>query len=172
MSTRGAASRGRLPMAPEQKAARGRRAHRSTKDKPKPPPALPPLGNGPPEWLGELAKQRWHELVETLRTAGVLKETDATALASHCEAFEAWRRALDLFNACKEEPGKGFIQARGEGFALHPAAKALESARTQLLTTIGHLGLSPATRARIDTGPPPAPPANRFANNGTRDQRH
>lgn len=46
-------------------------------------PALP-AGASPPAWLGKVARRYWDELAPMLTTAGLLKATDADALAMYC----------------------------------------------------------------------------------------
>jgi len=123
------------------------------------PPAEPVVAvPEPPEWLPELAAEKWRTVAPWLVGAKILTATDTHNLEAFCLAYSRLRRA-------EEEVAKyGIVLPGGEGFgpAKNPACTVANEALRQMASCGSSLGLDPAARTRLaapaDSGKP-----NRFA---------
>ncbi len=104
----------------------------------------------PPDWLDDIAREKWHELSTRLGSMGVLAETDAGILTMYAQTWSIWRRASDLV----QDEGLTVPSAAGSAKtnpAVHVASDAVKT-----LTRLGvELGQSPSSRGSIRATTPP-----------------
>lgn len=48
-----------------------------------------------PDWLGEIAKDEWHKIVEDLKELDIITNLDVSALAVYCDAYENYVKATE-----------------------------------------------------------------------------
>jgi phage terminase small subunit len=96
---------------------------------------LLPLGD-PPEWLSDSQKQEWACAVENA-PPGVLKRTDAAALAVYVIAADLLRKANESSNQ--------------EGLVSTAVFRILRERGLFALKAASELGFTPVSRARIET---------------------
>lgn len=117
-------------------------------DEPQFPPGTPTC----PEWLGDIARAKWFELLGVLtKVPGLLRSGDGEALALYCEAYEEMRLAQDAINQ------EGMIVTSEKGGRYQHPAVGIKNRAIQRMGRIGALfGLSPSDRAalRIKDEPP------------------
>lgn len=120
----------------------------------------------PPDWLLADALDEWNRLGPRLHRAGLLTELDRGPFAAVCQAYGTWAfaekqmakvRAREIEAA--EDEGKG-ADAESAGFVSrtaagnlvhHPLASIASKARAEYVKTCVEFGLTPSSRARIDT---------------------
>jgi len=114
-----------------------------------------------PRWLSREAAAEWRRVVPLLEDAGVLTELDGGVLAGFCECLADLRRT----SAIIERDGYSFTTESGYS-APRPEVAIRKAALAQLRQYAAHLGLSPASRTRVEVVPPPAEfdPAEQFFN--------
>lgn len=88
------------------------------------------------------ARLEWERQAPRLFRMGVLTEVDGTALTLYCQAYKRWLQAEDGVEKALMATGR---LSRLRVLVAHRYAQ-------QLLQLAGHLGLSPAARARITLG--------------------
>ena len=110
-----------------------------------PQPQLVDGETTPPQWLDEIAVQKWAELVPELQRLNLLTVVDVTALASYCWCYSEFRRAADWIakNGSVMEVGKdGYRQQVPQVGIAH---KALDSMRRYEQS----FGLTPSARSGL-----------------------
>jgi len=170
--------RGPTPKPTAQKRAEGQRL-RADRDRPD-QPKYGAIERDPPEFLDDVSRAEWFRVIDLLARSGVVTEIDAMALGAYCEAWSAYRAALDVHREiCETDRGtlfRGQLSEKKTGdLVTHPAARNLRDARKAALEAASHFGLTPSTRSRLsvaNSGPAPADPAaapaNPFAANANR----
>lgn len=130
-------------------------------------PKLPPAVPDPPAHLSKIARDEWRRLVVVLQGAGMLTNADRTCLAMYCQVYGRW------VTAERKVSRQGTVVKTKTGYPIqNPQLAVATRAFEQLRSLMGELGLSPASRSRINAdGPPPganpdedrffAPPRNR-----------
>lgn len=119
----------------------------------------------PPELTGEAADE-WERLAPELDAAGLLAVTDRGILAAYCLAVADLLAARDAINRegrfVREPVQTSKGDTLGERVREHPAVKLLDRASARVQRLGAELGLTPASRARLE-GPAPidAPAGNR-----------
>lgn len=93
----------------------------------------PPLGARPPAWMLPSARMEWDRLCPLLEASGVLTVLDADALAIYCHILTALRAVIL------------------EGGKVDPRSLA------ELRQWQAALGMTPATRGRVQAVPPEPP---------------
>ena len=118
-----------------------------------------------PEWLLPEAKAEWRRLGPRLHRANLLSSIDRGAFAAVCQAYGTWvvaekalaairKRELAKLVADGEDAneGAGFVSKTAAGNLVHhPIASVARSARAEYVKTCVEFGLTPSSRARIDT---------------------
>jgi P27 family predicted phage terminase small subunit len=113
----------------------------------------------PPKYLSRGAKTQWRRVVPAIFRLGVLTEADVTALALLSETLATAEEARVIVDR------EGFAVSTADGGAKpHPAARIMETARSQVLQLFDRFGLSPRARQSVDVNPDRAAP-NKFAVN-------
>ncbi|MHA1225276.1 MAG: P27 family phage terminase small subunit [Candidatus Hodarchaeales archaeon] len=82
---------GLKPKPTKLKVLEGNRGHRRIPKNPEPAAVLP----DPPEWMDEVAKNKWRELAKALYQLGLLTEVDVGALEALCQLYAKWRRVTE-----------------------------------------------------------------------------
>jgi len=111
------------------------------------PPPLPPLPE-PAPWLGTAAKAEYSRVSEMLGER--LTSADYALLCSYAQAYEE----IALHSA--ELPKEGYYFPGTRGAVANPRLRALEIARKTLMDCANALGLTPASRQRIQSIRPAA----------------
>lgn len=123
------------------------------KNEPKPPLALPPS----PKMLDVTARAEWKRVAKILHGVRVLTEADLATLKGYCVNFSRACEAEVLVN----KEGVVITEMRGSGENTYsiskenPAFTAGLKARRQMLEFARELGLTPASRTKIQSAPPP-----------------
>jgi P27 family predicted phage terminase small subunit len=134
------ASRGRKPAPPEQKALKGERPGRINPAAPTPPDGV----GEPPEILDEEGVRQWHRFAPVLARMGVLKESDADALALYCEHYSRW------VVATKEIRKYGLTSVCGTGGEkVAPAVGIARESMAAMLKLLAEFGCTPSSRSRV-----------------------
>lgn len=119
----------------------------------------------PPDWLLPEAKAEWRRLGPRLHRSNLLSSIDRGAFSAVCQAYGTWvvaekalaairKRELDKLAAAGETGGEGagFVSTTAAGNLVHhPIASVARSARAEYVKTCVEFGLTPSSRARIDT---------------------
>lgn len=102
----------------------------------------------PPRYLTADGKREWRRVGRLLVDAGIYTDLDRTALTRYCHAFQEWREA------CRQLDRYGHVVAGAAGNpVLSPYARLEEKAGRTLERMLQQLGLTPATRHRVLSGP-------------------
>jgi len=111
------------------------------------PPPLPPL---PPaaEWLGAVAKVEYARVSQMLGER--LTSADYGLLCTYAQAYE------EIAHHSAELPKEGYSLTGSRGAVQNPRVRALEAARKTLMDCANALGLTPASRSRIQSIRAPA----------------
>lgn len=106
----------------------------------------PRLGVGEcPDWLSDVAKGKWAELVPELERIGLLTLVDNDALATYCETYAEWRRSVEYLR----EHGTVYESARG--IIARPEVGISQRARQLMRQYAQEFGLTPSGRVRLAT---------------------
>ena len=136
--------RGRKPTPPELHVLRGNPGKRGAVEG---VPKTAPLMNvpEPPEWISELATEKWREVASWLVTSRILSATDLHNLEAFCCAYSRWREGE------KEIAEQGIVILSGEHNipTKNPAVTVVNEALRQMQMHGSALGLDPASRVRL-----------------------
>lgn len=114
----------------------------------KEPEAEPPDKLRCPAWLEPIAKTTWRNVVQQMKTMGILSMADADMVARYSDTMARWRAA------------RKFIREKGEGYPVYKDGHIVAVrkyphtvAASQLLSDLDRmanlLGLSPSARASL-----------------------
>lgn len=160
--------RGPAPTPTKLKVLRGNPGKRKLPtNEPEPTPGAPSM----PDWLSAEAKREWKRVVPELLKVGLLTVVDRAVLAAYCQAH------AELVWATAEVERKGRIvevpvvnrvgDVVGEKLREHPAVRMQRDAFGRVKQFLGEFGLSPSSRARLqsptDAKPPEDDPLARLA---------
>jgi P27 family predicted phage terminase small subunit len=106
----------------------------------------------PPHWLQDEAKREWRRIVRELAELGTLGKADRAALTGYCVAFGVLERATRTLAAEGET-----VSAPSGYFLPHPAVARQKAALLIVKGFVSELGLSPASRARLQLPEPEDP---------------
>ena len=102
-----------------------------------------------PDWLDDVAKEAWAQLIPQLQQMGVLTQIDGNALCRYCQFWSRWKKA-ELFIAkhgevypLKDEQGKLKCLVQIPQVAIAHKLGALLTRLEQ------EFGLTPSSRARL-----------------------
>ncbi len=126
--------------------AKGREAEKGAPMKVKAPPC--------PAELGRVAKTEWRRLVRVLTAARTLTEGDRGVLAIAVEAWEEFIMAgAAIAEKCKPEKEGGMGPAGLEAAIAAGLTGRRDKAAARLLRALVQLGLTPASRSRVQAAP-------------------
>lgn len=116
------------------------------------PAARPPVRMAPPAYLGRGAKAEWRRILPLLGKRGVITLGDRAVLAMYCQAYQRWIEYERLIDA------NGSVQTTDKGFAMPRPEVLMATKQAALLKSLAvELGLTPASRARVDVPAPETP---------------
>ena len=118
------------------------------RNEPQPQPRLPRA----PEHLSEAAKKEWKRAGRFLLQLGLISDIDLAAFAAYCTAYGRWveaEQALQTYGLMLKSPGGFPVQSPYLGVA----NRALE----QMRSLLSELGMSPASRTKVDAVPQQEP---------------
>jgi P27 family predicted phage terminase small subunit len=122
-------------------------ATRGPKTKERPPTPVPGRPVAPDD-LSKEARQHYVKIVERLEEGGLLSMLDEDALAVYIVIWERWRKALGRI----DEEGE-VVVLNNKVLAKNPWLVIATESEKEMRTLLGQLGLTPASRSRIKTGP-------------------
>lgn len=112
-----------------------------------------------PLFLDPLAKIEWNRIITLLDGVDVLKQTDMSVLASYCQAYAMWQKAVEITNreglTIKQIGDKGQVR-----MVKHPALSIAADAQKDMLRAGSKLGFNPVDRIKVPQ--PPKQAANSF----------
>lgn len=83
-----------------------------------------------------------------MKSAGVIKATEAASLAAYCCAFSDFVKATEMMK------DKGFLIKSPNGYPMiSPLYTVANQAKQSLLRTMAELGITPSSRSRIHAEP-------------------
>lgn len=113
-------------------------------------PQAPPGRPICPAWIPKDAKQVWRAVVPLLEEMRVLTRADRESLTRYCVTFARWRTG-ERWLAENEWTIEAFDQAGNRIVKPHPMVRIVDSLATQLGKLEQVFGLTPSSRARIET---------------------
>jgi P27 family predicted phage terminase small subunit len=137
------AKRGPKPAPTELKLLRGVREDRIN-------PASPAVVEGDPPCpahLDDVARSKFHELVNDLRANGVLSRTDAASIELYASTYSLWRMARDDLKEAKNLTVEG---AMG-GTKTNPVLSIVTTTSGLLARLQSEFGLTPSSRSRVSS---------------------
>ena len=142
--------RGPRPQPTELKILRGNPGHRALNDAEPRPPAD---GIAMPPHLGEVAAQKWAELLPLLQAVRVMTRADIEALARYCDTYEWWLAT----RAKLKQEGDTYPILNDKGdikyIAQRPEVSIANKLAMQLRQLESDFGLSPAARTSLKVEP-------------------
>lgn len=119
------------------------------------PPAGPVRVPAPPAWLRAEAKAEWKRIAKTLALKGLLARIDSAAFAAYCQAFGNWAAAekeIAKLQKAADDPLAGFVvKTAGGNIVHHPLWSVAQKCRLETVKLAAEFGLTPSSRARLDT---------------------
>lgn len=119
---------------------------------------LPPAVLTPPAELSEDGKAEWLRVAPMLSVAGVLTEGDRTTLYAYCAAFSSWMQVQRLIAKikAKDPTFEGIlIRSAKNNLMANPLIGIANKHMNDCVRLAGELGLTPASRARMNFAEPP-----------------
>ncbi len=107
-----------------------------------------PTGIKCPSFLDKEAKREWKRIVTALSGLDILKQTDASILASYCVGFSRWK-AAEMTIAREGTTIKVTGSMGQEKWQKHPALMVAAEAVQQMTRAGTRLGFSPVDRVRV-----------------------
>ena len=126
------------------------------KNEPKPRPSVPVC----PDWLDDVAKERWRDLIPDLKAMKIISRVDRDMLAAYCNAYSMVKEASEFI----QEHGTTFAM-RGEPTFENPKGPircmlqfpqvSIHRNYIKIMQQLGaELGLTPAGRTRLNAALP------------------
>lgn len=109
-------------------------------------PQAPKFRRLPPEkpaWLSEEAATEWDRVLPELVRLQLVKQEDAAALASYCEAWATFVTATQTWHR------EGMTIEAKQGTLAHPAVAIARNAGRELRAWAAHFGLTPSTEQAL-----------------------
>lgn len=109
----------------------------------------------PPSWLHKEALVEWKRLGQALADQGLLSEFDRGAFAAYCQAWGTvamLEAELAKIRKDSDDPLAGIaIKTAGGNLVHHPLSTTIAKARAEMVKIAAEFGLTPSSRARLDT---------------------
>jgi P27 family predicted phage terminase small subunit len=132
--------RGRKPAPTTLKILEGRQPCRINKNEPTAVRGRPQC----PDWLDDVAKAKWGQMLDVIEPMGTLTLAEGEALALYCGAFSRYRQALDIIAR------DGVVPLGPDGSPRrNPAIGIAKDAEAVMLRIQAEFGLSPASRGKV-----------------------
>lgn len=107
------------------------------------------IDKNPPDYLDELAAEKWRELVPELENIGVLTSADRVALEALCNAYSLY------VQACQMVQKKGLITKGLNDIPYqNPYLKIVDNQSKIMKGYLQEFGLTPSARTRVKVNPP------------------
>ena len=108
-----------------------------------------------PNYLDAEGKREWKRISRELIAVGLLTSVDRAILASYCEAWSRWSQATRELHELASAKGKSvLVIATKSGNAIqNPLIGIINVAADQMRKLAVELGLSPASRSRLQIEP-------------------
>lgn len=117
------------------------RPDRAPKNEPNPEPAVPAC----PSWLHPEAKREWRRVVKEFEKLGMLTQLDRATLVGYCSAYAT------VWEAERAIQKHGMVQYTETGYAAQrPEVGIRNTALKEMRAFASELGMSPASRSRIN----------------------
>jgi P27 family predicted phage terminase small subunit len=98
----------------------------------------------PPTHLSDAERAEWRRVARLLKDAGLLEQLDKTLLAAYCTVYTRW---VEAEAKVKEF---GMVVKGPNGFPMQsPWLSVANRAMKEMLSILGELGMTPASRSRI-----------------------
>lgn len=101
---------------------------------------LPPTK---PDWLSDEAAAEWDRVLPELNRLQLVKQEDAAALASYCEAWATFVDATLIWHR------EGMTIEAKQGLLAHPAVAIARNAGRELRAWAAHFGLTPSSEQAL-----------------------
>lgn len=138
--------RGPQPKPTESKLLEGTfRKDRAPKNEARPAIEAPPC----PEWLDDDARAEWDRIVPQLLSLRLLSQPDLAELVGYCLAFSEVAYCTRFITANGRT-----VERPGQTPAARPEVAMLYKALEKLRQYASDFGMSPASRSRVEAGPP------------------
>lgn len=135
------AGRGGIGKPPELRIVEGNRGKRPIR-RPKVPKT--PAAVEPPDWLSDVARERWRSLAPELAELGLLSSIDTDSFAAYCQACARYREAVEAVAA------EGLtVDTLHGGVKANPAVAIQLQCAAQIRAFALEFGLTPAARMRM-----------------------
>ena len=105
-----------------------------------------PAKMNPPDNLGELAKQKWQELVSDLDAMSLLQNADRDMMMLYCDAWQRWHELKKIV----EREG-AIYETQSGNMIMSPAFSVMNRCAETMYKLAGDFGLTPVARTRIAT---------------------
>lgn len=141
------AAAGRKGQHPNLKLLDGRSANTDRNGYPKKEP--PPFHRGlpvKPESMSEDANWLWDQVIDQMKTTGILKPIDAPALEVVCETFARWREAVRF----RQE--RALLGHNSQGIVAAPWIGIEERASREFRAWCSEFGFTPAAENNLGEG--------------------
>jgi P27 family predicted phage terminase small subunit len=108
-----------------------------------------------PKYLTKTAKAEWNRVAPLLEEAGILRDIDASLLASYCQMFAHWRSSEDAIakNGLVVTVSSQTRTGRTDKPVQNPAVRNSIQFHKAMMATAVKLGISPLDRPRIEVPP-------------------
>ena len=98
-----------------------------------------------PDFLDDTALAEWERVVDILVANGTLGRTDRGVLAGNCQSWSDYISAVELLRR------EGMVVVTSSGYSQpHPMVAIMNGAWDRYLKTSRELGLTPASRTKLD----------------------
>ena len=140
-------NKGPAPMPTNIKILTGNRGKRPLNAEEPKPDAL--IDKTPPEYMDEIAAEKWVELVPLLEELGVLTTVDTVALQALCNSYSLY------VQACEKVQEEGLIiLGLNEIPYQSPYLKIVDAQSKIMRSYLQEFGLTPSARTRVKVNPP------------------
>lgn len=147
--------RGRIPNPKAINDLRGDPGRRRRYEKePTPPTGIPSC----PDYLDEIAKGEWSEIVGILKDMNLMSLADGRLLEIYCTSYSRWRRAL--VNVAKY--GEVILDKKSGKLVTSPYAHIASRMQEEMRKCLLEFGMTPAARSRMRVSIEPPKPENKW----------
>jgi P27 family predicted phage terminase small subunit len=109
----------------------------------------------PLPFLSPLAAEEWRRLAPSLTRLGVLSFLDHGPFGAYCEAYAAWRSAVEALDRMRaRDPQMSGLLVKGDAGnpVVNPLVRIARQSADSMLRVAAEFGFTPAARSRIAAG--------------------
>jgi P27 family predicted phage terminase small subunit len=115
----------------------------------------------PPDFLCQEAVAEWHRQVPVLHKRGMVIALDRSIVAAYCQSYARWRGAEAVLADLGRDDQTGMgglisLNPKTGRQVPHPMIAICRAAARDVARLASEIGLSPASRLRINAEPPPS----------------